>query len=214
MESTPTQTASLGEVIEASTTTFVAVSARLGEPPSFGSFVRVAPPSPTTPSESDPFEAFTVVSGTVYGLVMEARTSSLEPNRRTVGFGLTEDALRREQPQIWELLATDFTCLIIACAFEGEIRPYLPPRPPRLHAQVALCEEAEVCRITDSFSYLRSIASAADCPNCDELIAASLREAYRCHGHDDEFLVRAGRELALLFRDDYERMAAILRKLK
>jgi|SRR5687768_17735668 len=204
---------SVGEVIEASTNSFTAESLRLDVPPPFGSFVRILPVSNDVPEARDPFEEVAAPTGTVYGLVMEARTASREPNRRAVSFGLNEDELRRDQPQIWELLATDFVCLIIAHAREGEIRPYLPPRPPRLHAPVDICSESEVCRIVEGFAFLRAIATA-DCACCDELMAAGLREGYRCSGKDEEFLVRTGRELAVLLTNDYERLAAILRKLR
>jgi len=204
---------SVGEVIEASTNSFTAESRLLDSPPPFGSFVRISPHSNHMTEERDPFEEDAPATGTVYGLVMAARTVSREPNRRAASFGLNEDELRRDQPQIWELLATDFVCLIVAHAQDGAIQPYLPPRPPRLHAPVQLCSESEVCRIVEGFSFLRAI-STAECEFCDELMAASLREGYRCAGKDDEFFVRAGKELAALLTNDYERLAAILRKLR
>ncbi len=203
----------VGEVFEASTTSFTAESRLLDAPPTFGSFVRISPSSSEVNEEQYPFEDQAPATGTVYGLVMEARTASREPNRRAASFGLSEEDLRREQPQIFEFLATDFVCLTIAHAAEGEIRPYLPPRPPRLHAPVLMCSESEVCRIVKGFAFLRAITTA-DCQCCDELIAASLREGYRCSGKDDGFFVRAGKELAALLANDYERLAAILRKLK
>src|SRR5687768_12599107 len=206
-------TDSVGEVIEASTTSFTAESRRLDSPPPFGSFVRILPSLNSGSEVRDPFEETAAPTGTVYGVVMEARTASRDPNRRAASFGLSEDDLRREQPQIWELLATDFVCLTIAHASEGEIRPYLPPRPPRLHAPVQPCSESEVCRIVEGLAFLRAI-STADCACCDELMAAALREGYRCSGKDDEFLVRAGKQLAALLTNDYERLAAILRKLR
>ena len=203
----------LGEVIEATNTEFVAESKDLHAPPAFGDFVRIPPPGAAA-DVSDPFAPPRPPDGTIYGLVMEARTVSREPNRRAASFGLSDEDLRRHQPQIWELLVTDFVGLLIGYAEGGEIRSNLPPRPPRLHAFVEKCPADEVCALTRGFAYLRTIASAPGCRSCDELMAASLREAHRCSGKDTEFLVRAGRELAVLLRDDYERLAAILRKLQ
>jgi hypothetical protein len=208
----PADSERLGEIIEASTTTFTAESAKLNEPPGFGTFVRV-PPANVPSRQEDPFED-SPPPGTIYGITIRAQTASREPNRRAASFGLDEKDLEREQPQLWELLATDFTCLILAHSASGVIHLFLPSAPPRLHASVQPCSESEVCAITEGFAYLRTIASSPECPNCDELLAATLREAHRCHGKDAEFLIRAGRHLAHLLGDDYERLAAILRKLQ
>ena len=40
-----------------------------------------------------------------------------------------------------------------------------------------------------------------------------MRHGYHYRGNDGEFLVRAGKEIAILPGDDYERLRAILRKL-
>ena len=74
----------------------------------FGSFVRVG-----AYVQSDPFGSATGEDGAIYGLVYQSSTSSHDPNRRASAFGLEEDELEREQPQIYELLATEFSCLIV-----------------------------------------------------------------------------------------------------
>ena len=203
----------LGEIVESSTTEFVAESRIVHEPPSLGQFVRVG--GSTSPLQSaDPFESAPVPKGAVYGLVVQARTASREPGRRAASFGLSEEQLRREQPQLWQLLATDFQCVIVGHEEAGELRSYLPPKPPRIHAPVYPGSDQEVCQITKSLGFLRTILSSLACPSPDEAIAASLRIAIRCQGGDEAFAVRAGRELAFLMRDDYERLSAILRNLK
>src|SRR5262249_50053670 len=120
----------LGEVIEASTTHFVAQCppARLHAPPDFGAFVKVLPPGHSdcgTPAPSDtenlledpfadprspePFDLPAVTpDGTLYALVFSATTASAEPGRRPAAYGLEETRLREEQPQIFDLLATEF----------------------------------------------------------------------------------------------------------
>ena len=79
---------------------------------------------------------------------------------------------------------------------------------------VSACIPAEVVAITERMDFLRAVVSAPDCSAGDEVIAAAIREGHRCRGFDEEYLVRTGKEVALLLRDDYDRLRAILRKLE
>ena len=57
--------------------------------------------------------------GTLYALVASATTGSAEPGRRPAAYGLDEATLRREQPQIFDLLATEFVALPVGTAENG-----------------------------------------------------------------------------------------------
>ncbi len=227
-----------GEVIEAGTTRFTAQcpSERLHLPPEFGSFVKILPPGaqpallfPARPDlplerEFDPFADPTprssarydtdAADGTLYALVYFALTGSVEPGRRAAAYGLEEDELHRQQPQIVALLATEFAALHVGFAQEGRIRPHLPPRPPRLHARVWECTPAEVCALTEDSDFLRPLLVPTGEVSPDELIAACLRTAYRYRDNDLAYLVRMGKQLAMLLREDPERLTALLRKLE
>lgn len=223
----------LGEIVEAGTTRFRAQCPRdyLHAPPAFGTFVKVMPAGATpsgarmaSAASEDPFAdpvppdslalPADTPDGTLYALVYDATTGSAEPGRRPAAYGLDEASLRQEQPQIFDLLCTEFAGLHVGFAHNGRLRPYLPPRPPRLHAFVTACTPAEVCTLTESLDFLRTLLNTAGEVNADELIAACLRHAYDCRQRDFPFLVRAGKQLAALLRDDPERLAALLRKLE
>lgn len=242
-----------GEIIEASTTRFVAQCPRerLHQPPILGTFVKALPPgaraaslvsSATTSSsaalrpfparlqeDEDPFadppsasiagangaraDAM-VPDDTLYALVCAASTGGADLGRRASAYGLEEAALAAEQPQIFDLLATEFVALPFGYVRNGRIRLGLPPQPPRLHAFVDGCDSAEVRALSDTPDFVRQmLAVSADVPP-DELIAACLSHVYECRDRDFNFLVRAGKQLALLLRDDPERLAALLRKLQ
>src|SRR5437588_252226 len=96
----------IGEVVEAASTQFTAQCARdrLHEPPPFGSFVKIAPAGATLETAEDPFADLSLTEGALFGLVFQASTASIEPNRRAMAFGLAEEELHREQPQLAELL--------------------------------------------------------------------------------------------------------------
>src|SRR5262249_57495760 len=113
-----------------------------------------------------------------------ARTGRRGPGRRPIAYGLREEEVRAQQPQIFELLCTEFAALHVGFAAAGRVRPYLPPRPPGLHAFVSDCSPMEVCALTDSPDLLRALLRAPGEVNTDELIAACLRHASACRDQD------------------------------
>jgi hypothetical protein len=233
----------IGEVIAANTSQLTAQCidlprpegvSDLPDPPPFGSFVRIGEAVPATnvppslPEDFDPFETPLAVvppsadddAAVLYGVVFHAEIGALEAGRPLTAFGLDEESLRREQPQIFELLATRFSAVLVAYAANPDgtgLRPHLPPRPPRPHARVYAASDAETRRLTERMDYLRplllgSTGSAASYP-ADELAAALLRNAWRSHGGDEGFMLRAGRELAALLPTEYDRLRAIINRV-
>ena len=156
----------------------------------------------------------------VYALVYGATTSSLEPNRRPSALGFAdEDEMRLQQPQIFELLRTEFSGLLVGYSEGGDkpLRRHLPPLPPRIHSRVYPCSPEETRLLTEDLSFLRGLllpsgGALAGVPS-DELAAACLRLARECHADDQAFLLRAGRTLATLLATDFERLQAILRNV-
>lgn len=224
----------LGEIIESSTTRFRAQCPRalLHNPPALGAYIKVQPPG-TSPfrkegelsgTVADPFAdptpnaPFTLPArtpdNTIFGLVFAASTGSAELGRHPSAYGLEEAQLHEEQPQIFDLLATEFLALPVGYARNGRVDSHLPPRPPRLHAFVWACSPAEVCALTDSPDFLRPLLALPGETNPDDLIVASLRQGYQARGEDFAFLVRAGKQLATLLRHDPERLTALLRSLE
>ena len=185
----------IGEIIEASTAGFVAQCYELHEPPPFGSLVK------TREGERE-----------IYGVVSDAATRSIEPGRRPIARGreeVDEEEIYRSNPQLASLLRTEFTALVVGHGEGERLHHYLPPRPARVHSFVYLCDGEEVARFSQSLDFL-SILVAQE----DELIAACLRYAAQAHGDSHRFLVRVGKELALLLGAETGRLNAILRRIK
>ena len=208
---------------------------RLHTPPDFGSFVRVLPPGTSMsamqttsvtadPIDLDPFAdpialppailAADSPNGTLYALVYAAATNSAEPGRRPAAYGLDENQLRAEQPQIFDLLATEFSAMHIGFVDQKMLRSGTPPRPARLHAMVYPCTEPEIAALTEMPDFVRLTLNAASAGDSDMLCAACLRNAYLARNLDFRYLVHAGIQLANLLRDEPERLAALLRRLE
>ncbi len=187
----------IGEVIEASTMRIRAQREELEEPPAFGSFVKVS-------------------SGrdlTSFAVVYNAYETSIDPARRPMALGLSEEELRSQQPQIFEMLRLEFEAAIVGFKDQsGLVKTYLPPWPPRIHAFVELCTPGEIISLTDDLEFVRSLNSLPGIPT-DELIAAAVRMAYQNRDCDRTFLIRAGQEIALMLKDEYERARSILRRI-
>ncbi len=184
----------VGEVIESSTSRFLAESRELNGSPPFGSFVKTEP---------DP---------AIFGLVHNVSTHSMEPNRRPTAYGKTEHELRMEQPQIFELLKTEFEAAVVGFRDDREVQQVLPPQPPRIHSFVLHCTEAEIKGLTGNGDFLRTIVGAPRLP-VDDLMIAAIRNAWKARAYDMAYLVSLGKDLCRLVRDDYDRLSSILRRV-
>jgi hypothetical protein len=195
----------IGEVIESSTSGFVAGAYELLAAPPFGALVRAQAREP---------------DHAVYGLVCEIRTGSKEPGGRAVvrgrsysGRELYDAEIYDEHPDLAEVLQTEFSAITVGYIAEGTIFQYLPPQPPPVHYSVYACDEAEVARFSAATDYFRTVLFSRNAVG-DELLAASIRAAARACPDSRAYLVRAGREVASLLKDDYDRLTAMLRRVR
>ncbi|HWP29634.1 MAG TPA: hypothetical protein VFB73_13625 [Chloroflexota bacterium] len=191
----------VGEIIEATSHAFVAQSVRLHQAPPFGSLVRVP-----------------VADTDLYAVVAETRTASLEASGRPIARGyadIVDAAIYRENPDLEHVLRTEFRALLVGFRAGSTVFQHLPALPPPLHYSVYTCRPSEVVAFTARLDYLRTLL-AGPAALADELVAASTRLAAAARGHEqgEAFLLQVGRALALLLRDDYDRLTAILRRLR
>jgi hypothetical protein len=194
--------APIGEIIDTSVADFAAQACKLNVAPPFGAFVKVTLP------EQD-------AGRTIYAVVYAIHTGSLEPGGRPVlrgRDGMRDGAIFTANPDLEQLLRTEFSALIIGFDEGGPVRTFLPPSPPPLHWSVVTCNDAETARLTARLDYFRTIISARDAP-VDALLVANIRLASRASPDVAAFRLRAGRELATLLKHDYPRLTAILRAL-
>ena len=188
----------IGEVIKSSTESFIAECYELHIPPSFGSLVR---------TKEGNIDIYAVVSG--------AATSSIEAGRRSIARGrgdVNEEDIYLSNPQLEKLMRTEFTALVVGHGDSGKVSQYMPPRPARIHSFVYPCEPDEVAMFNQSLAYLSMLVDVPERSN--ELIAATLRNAAAAYSEPMAFLVRAGKELALMIAGDTNRLNIILKKVR
>ncbi len=190
----------VGEVIEASTSEFIAQCYELYQSPPLGSLVKTRDQSVEQ-----------------YGIVYHAATTSLEPGRRPIARGrdeATEEEVYRSSPQLVKLLRTEFSALVVGHRQNEKLYHYLPPQPARIHGFVYLCPPEEVREFSQSFDFLNILVNAHPPVSIDELVAASLRQMSQAQADRHAFLVAAGKELALLLSGRFNQLKAILGRIR
>ncbi|MCX7594615.1 MAG: hypothetical protein N2235_12795 [Fischerella sp.] len=155
----------------------------------------------------------------VYAVVYHATTMPVDSIHRPVALGLSLQELREEQPQIFAMLKTEFRAAIVGFAAGSNIGDdstrlyqYLPPRPPQIHQPVYRCQSEAIIKFTEQLDFLRTLLFVNGAP-VDSLTAAAIREVYQLRKADREWLVRAGRTLSVLLKDDYDRLRFILSQI-
>jgi hypothetical protein len=205
-----------GETIETSSTEYTAQcfapdDLRFPTMPPLGSWVRAA-------------DGETEIE--IYGVVYHTTTLPIDTIHRARPLGLSLQQIQEQQPQIFAMLRTEFRVAIVGFTTDvGRRRnappyQYLPPRPPQIHQGVFRCSADEIANFCQGYEFLRTLLRVQGAPT-DELVAAVLRQgaiAAEQVGHSSatrrQWLLQAGRSLALLLRDDYDRLRAILSKIQ
>ncbi len=205
------ETSAIGEVLASSITGFNAEAwsegydaeseMKIETTPSFGSFVK-------SYSEENRLS--------VYGVVYNIITGPQDQHHKPTALRMTRKELKAEQPQIFSLLKTHWQVAIIGYRNEksSEMSNTLPPLPPQVHDFVYLPENNEIFKISESLEFLRMLTSVTGSIPQDELMAAAIRQAASARKGSYDFLLAAGQQVSKLFRDDYERMVSVLRKIK
>ncbi|ADI64511.1 HAS-barrel domain-containing protein [Trichormus azollae] len=199
----------IGEVIETTTTEFLAQCLEpddLSFPPMppFGSWVCAVD------EES---------GNQVYAVVYYATTMPIDSVHRARALGLSLQTLREEQPQIFAMLRTEFRAAIVGfeqqsqnLSYNQEVYQYLPARPPQIHQAVYHCEPEAIIKFTEKLDFLRTLLLINGAP-VESLAASAIREVYQLRNADREWLIKAGRNLSVLLKDDYDRLRFILSQI-
>jgi len=190
----------IGEVIEASTGSFSAQSYQLYELPALGEIVKC---------RQGEIEILSVACN--------GSTTSLEPGRRPIARGFeeaSEEDLYKNNPQLNQLLRSEFDAVVVGFKRGGIFHHYLPPQPVRLHSFVHRCSREEIVEFSQSLEFLVLLAGALGEVPAEELIAACLRMLGGYHNEESDFNNRAGKKLAEMYSGDFQRLRSILARLK
>lgn len=189
----------IGEIIETTSATFVAESLQLNVPPALGSLV-------TVHSSDEP-------DTLIFAVVTHGQTVGLDPSRHALRRSTEEvfdDAVYRHNPELDHVLHTEFSAALVGLAVDGVVRQHLPPQPPPLHYSVHSASIQELDLFTTRLAYFRLLLLNVGPVASQQILAAHVREVYSQKGNDLAWLNAAGREVAILLRDDHEALLTTL----
>jgi len=188
----------IGEVVEATTTSFVSQCYRLYDSPDLGSIVKTGGPYPT------------------FGLVYNIATQGIDPSRKPVARGidnLSESDVYKSNPQLEKLLRTDFFSISIGYVNNDELTCQLPPKPPPIYSFVELCNDMDLVSLSSDLSFINVLVSSGLAAT-DELLAIIISKLAGFQGNKEDFLITAGKWLINVFPGDYRKMEYILSKVQ
>jgi len=194
---------SIGEIIETTSTAFVAESFELNSPPPLGSLVIVHVSS----------ETGTSTSIDLYAVVIYGQTVGLDPSRRAVRRStdaVYDHAIYKEHPELKHTLRTEFGAALVGFVVDGVVRQHLPSQPPPLHYSVHTANAEQVRRFTNSLHYLRNLLVPKGEVPPTQVLAANVREVYQQRGADRLWLDAAAREIATLLKSDHQALLTVL----
>lgn len=188
----------LGEVIETSTTGFLAESDHLHQLPELGALVRVGGLDQTL---------------AYVGVVSHGATGGLDTSRKAVRRGrdgVADAGIYDRHPELELVLRTVFSVEVIGYRDRANVRHVLASLPVPLHYSVHSCDLATVSSFCDSPRYLASLLNFHGEIMPEQLIAAHFRWVDGRLGDNHVWLADATRRLARLMKRDYDRLSTIL----
>ncbi len=187
------------EIIQSNLQTFMGQSWNWNQSPSFGSLVAVE-----------------TKNKTIFGLVYQIETGSMEPGRYPFPYQKTHEELLAEQPQIFEFLKTTFLCVSLGYADKGKIYYLMPPEPPLIHSFIAPATHEQAQLFFSQNRYLNLLFGATNLiANLDELLLALLKAKNTLNLlKNGSFLNDFIDNYALLIGNDYRRLKLFLHRIE
>lgn len=184
------------EVIESSLTSWLAQSWSWDMFPEFGSFVAVEGKKRT-----------------IFGIVHQVQTGSMDPVRYPFPYQKTEEELLKEQPQIFEFLKTTFSCITIGYQEKKSISYLIAPEPPKIHAFI-MRPDTEISKIFfASTRYMHLLFThSAQIFNMDELMLALLKQHMELNILTQNKITAFMQTYSLLTGNDYRRIKLFLQR--
>lgn len=193
----------IGEIIETTSTGFVAESFELNQPPPLGSIVIVhVSEEADAPGGID-----------LYAVVTNGQTVGLDPTRRAVRRStdkIFDDAIYERNPELKHTLRTEFGAALVGFMKGDVVRQHLPSQPPPLHYSVHKASTEQVQQFTNQLQYLRLLLLPYGDVAPPQVLAANVREVYHQRGADHNWLDTAGQEVATLLKSDHQALLTVL----
>ncbi len=188
----------LGEVVETSTTGFLAESDELHRLPELGSLVCVGGLDNTL---------------SYFGVVSHGATGGLDTSRKAVRRGgdhLSDAAIYDRHPELELVLRTVFSVAVVGYSDGSTAHHTLPALPVPLHYSVQGCDRSTLEAFCANPRYLPTLLNYHGEIMPEQLLAAHFRWVDAHLDDNHAWLTDATRRLARQMKRDYDRLAMIL----
>lgn len=186
------------EIIESSLHNWISQSWQWNQFPTFGSLVTV-----------------TTKKRTLFGIVHQIQTGSMDPTRYPFPYQKTEQELLAEQPQIFEFLKTTFSCVVVGYQEQNTIFYLVAPEPPTIHTFVSTTPLQLSKQFLSENLYLSVLfGQAGQLGNIDELLLAILKYQKSLNILPSEQLDSFIAQFSLLTGNDYRRLKLFLQRVQ
>lgn len=186
------------EVIESSLSGWLAQSWQWNHFPRFGSLVMI---------EQE--------ERTIFGIVHQAQTGSMDPMRYPFAYKKTEQELLAEQPQIFEFLKTTFSCLVVGFKEKGRMYYQLAPEPSKIHSFVTNVSQKQAKEFFAHEQYLHLLFEFQhQVLNLPELLLALCKQLSALEILTIEKTERIIEHFSLFTGNDYRRLKLFLERVE
>jgi len=186
------------EIIESSLTGWLAQSWQWDFFPAFGSIVTIS-----------------TKKRIIFGIVHQIKTGSMDPVRYPFAYQKTEEELLAEQPQIFEFLKTNFSCLTLGFKENNKIHYQLAPEPPKIHAFVEPITNTLYKEFFSTPDYLHILFGLSNqIANLDELLLAIVNNLIAQQAFSEKTIEQFIETFSLLNGNDYRRLKLFLQRVE
>ena len=150
---------------------------------------------------------YAVISGTMIG--------SDDPSRKPFAYKLSKEELAHQQPQIFSVIQTTMTGMVVGYEQGDTICHMVAPEPAEIHSFVRPATSQEVQRFVIKPTYLQLLFSANSAlNNVDELLLALVRYLKSQSALSPSSLQDLVGTYSLLTGNDYRRLKLLLSRMQ
>lgn len=197
-------TETIGEIIQTSTREMMGQVWRKQQSPAFGSLVMAKVAAPSSK------ECYAV------GVVHNVQTTGADQSRLPAALEIAEEEIPQRHPQLSNLLRSYFHAYWIGLYTEStankkelkRFQPGLPNVPPQLHAGITSCIDDDIRVFFEDANVFRNIYDASR--GSEELLIQVAMNVIEAFGSRPVEVVRIGKGLSTLYRDDYDTLRRIM----
>jgi len=187
-----------GEIVESTLTTFKSQCWQWDNVPPFGSIL-------VTTNESIQ----------IFGITAHIQTGSNDPGRYPYAYQKTEEELKKEQPQIFALLQTVVSSVIIGYRKHEDSYYQLPEHTPKIHSFVRPATTEEIQSFFANPLYLHVLFGNATLPvSNDELLLGLLTQLFAANAITESHLYEFIHTYSALSKSDYRRLKLFCQRVQ